>query len=179
MRYAALLRGINVGGNKKIAMAELRVILSELGYSDVSTYLQSGNAIFTAPSRPAQALARTLEDCIAGTFGMKVSVVIRTGRELRRIARWGLQHHGLAFSSDGKTLASTGLRGESVISLWDVATGKALQPPGPEGLVRTCPPRLPPSAPARSRRSRSAQTGSGSAAARRTCGARAARPTPR
>ncbi len=85
MRYAALLRGINVGGNKKIAMAELRAVLTGLGYCDVSTYLQSGNAIFTARGRPAQALARTLEDRIADTFGMKVSVVIRTGRELRGV----------------------------------------------------------------------------------------------
>jgi uncharacterized protein (DUF1697 family) len=82
MRYAALLRGINVGGNKKIAMTELRVVLTGLGYADVSTYLQSGNAVFTAPRRSAQALARTLEGSIADTFGMKVSVVIRTSEEL-------------------------------------------------------------------------------------------------
>ena len=82
MRYAALLRGINVGGNKKIAMAELREVLTGLGYTDVTTYLQSGNAVFTAPKRSAQALARVLEDTIADRFGMKVSVVIRTGEEL-------------------------------------------------------------------------------------------------
>ena len=82
MRYAALLRGINVGGNKKIAMAELRVALGGLGHSDVSTYLQSGNAIFTAARQPAQAVARAIEDAVAGTFGMTVSVMIRTAGEL-------------------------------------------------------------------------------------------------
>jgi uncharacterized protein (DUF1697 family) len=85
MRYAALLRGINVGGNKKIAMAELREVLSALGYADVTTYLQSGNAVFTAPKRPAQALGRAIEASIAGAFGMKVSVVIRTAEELHSV----------------------------------------------------------------------------------------------
>jgi uncharacterized protein (DUF1697 family) len=47
-RYAALLRGINVGGNKKILMADLRALLSGLGHADVVTYLQSGNAVWTA-----------------------------------------------------------------------------------------------------------------------------------
>jgi uncharacterized protein (DUF1697 family) len=82
MRYAALLRGINVGGNKKIAMAELRVVLSGLGYADVTTYLQSGNAVFTAPEQPAQSLAHTIEDAVADRFAMTVSVVIRTAAEL-------------------------------------------------------------------------------------------------
>jgi uncharacterized protein (DUF1697 family) len=82
MRYAALLRGINVGGNKKIAMAELRELLGGLGYADGTTYLQSGNAIFTASEQPARVLAQAIEDSIAGTFGMKVSVVIRTAAEL-------------------------------------------------------------------------------------------------
>ena len=46
--YAALLRGINVGGAKKVPMAELRTLMEGLGYGDVRTYLQSGNAVFTA-----------------------------------------------------------------------------------------------------------------------------------
>ncbi len=45
--YAALLRGINVGGNRKIPMAELRALLEETGYDDVRTYLQSGQAVFS------------------------------------------------------------------------------------------------------------------------------------
>src|ERR1039457_746606 len=54
MRYAALLRGINVGGNRKVAMADLRELLAGLGYDAVTTYLQSGNAVFsTAGSSPA------------------------------------------------------------------------------------------------------------------------------
>ncbi len=65
MRYAALLRGINVGGRKKVPMAALRAMLADLGYADVVTHLQSGNAAFTSPQRP-QALARAIAERIAG-----------------------------------------------------------------------------------------------------------------
>jgi uncharacterized protein (DUF1697 family) len=82
MRYAALLRGINVGGNKKVAMAQLRELLADLGYTDVVTYLQSGNAVFASPVADPQALGRAIADGITERFGMSVSVVIRTGAEL-------------------------------------------------------------------------------------------------
>lgn len=82
MRYAALLRGINVGGNKKIAMAQLRELLGDLGYTDVVTYLQSGNAVFTSPPAEPATLASAIATGIEGKFGMNVSVVIRTGEEL-------------------------------------------------------------------------------------------------
>jgi uncharacterized protein (DUF1697 family) len=82
MRYAALLRGINVGGNKKVAMAQLRELLADLGYTDVVTYLQSGNAVFTSPAADPQALGSAIADGITERFGMSVSVVIRTGAEL-------------------------------------------------------------------------------------------------
>src|SRR5450432_4129086 len=82
MRYAALLRGINVGGNKKVAMAQLRELLTELGYTDVVTYLQSGNAVFTSPEQDPQVLGSAIADGIQDRFGMSVSVVIRTGEEL-------------------------------------------------------------------------------------------------
>ena len=85
MRYAALLRGINVGGNKKIPMAELRQLLDRLGYSEVATYLQSGNAVFTSQRQPASALVRVIGEAIAAEFGMDVKVVIRTADELASI----------------------------------------------------------------------------------------------
>ena len=85
MRYAALLRGINVGGNKKIAMAGLRELLGRLGYADVVTYLQSGNAVFSSPQRPDAELAAQISDGIAADFGMSVTVVIRTGAELAAV----------------------------------------------------------------------------------------------
>ena len=54
--YAALLRGINVGGNKKIAMPELKALFVELGFADVATYIQSGNVVFRAPKADASAI---------------------------------------------------------------------------------------------------------------------------
>ena len=49
-RYVALLRAVNLGSHKKIAMPALRELLADLGYADVETYLQSGNAVLTAPA---------------------------------------------------------------------------------------------------------------------------------
>ncbi|AXK32838.1 DUF1697 domain-containing protein [Streptomyces armeniacus] len=106
--YAALLRGINVGGHKKIPMAELRELMKGLGWTDVRTYLQSGNAVFTTPDEDpdqvsgagsgpdsgtgtgeggAEETPRTrLERAIAGHFGFEVPCLVRTHTELREIA---------------------------------------------------------------------------------------------
>jgi uncharacterized protein (DUF1697 family) len=82
MRYAALLRGINVGGNKKVSMAQLRELLGGLSYTEVATLLQSGNAVFTSPKRSSSTLASTIAGAIAAEFGMDVKVMIRTAGEL-------------------------------------------------------------------------------------------------
>jgi uncharacterized protein (DUF1697 family) len=81
-RYAALLRAVNLGGDSKIAMADLRKVLAGLGYADVTTYLQSGNAVFTSPGRPPAELAGEIEDRIAAELGMAVTIMIRNGAEL-------------------------------------------------------------------------------------------------
>jgi uncharacterized protein (DUF1697 family) len=85
VRYAALLRGINVGGNKKIAMADLRGLLSGLGLADVTTYLQSGNAVFTAADQPAGVFGAAVEHAISAEFGMSVRVFVRTGAQLAAV----------------------------------------------------------------------------------------------
>jgi len=84
-RYAALLRGINVGGKKKIAMADLRALLSGLGFTDVVTLLQSGNAVFTSPESAPDDLAQRIERAIAEGFSMPVRCLVRTGPELRAV----------------------------------------------------------------------------------------------
>jgi uncharacterized protein (DUF1697 family) len=84
-RYVALLRGINVGGNKRVAMADLRATLESLGYDDVSTILQSGNAVFTTPRSDPDTLGRAIERVIETRLGMDVKVLVRTGPELARI----------------------------------------------------------------------------------------------
>ncbi|MGW7514958.1 DUF1697 domain-containing protein [Streptomyces sp. NPDC054796] len=81
--YAALLRGINVGGHKKVPMAELRALLGALGWTDVRTYLQSGNAVFTTGDRDPGPL---LERALAERFGFEVRALIRTGEALRATA---------------------------------------------------------------------------------------------
>ncbi|HEY6075407.1 MAG TPA: DUF1697 domain-containing protein, partial [Gaiella sp.] len=81
MRVVALLRGINIGPNKRIAMADLRAIVGSLGHTDVETYLQSGNVVFT-PRRRAKDLAASLSNAIREATGHDVPVVVRTGAEL-------------------------------------------------------------------------------------------------
>lgn len=81
--YAALLRSINVGGRRKVPMAELRRLLTDLGWSGVRTYLQSGNAVFTTDSADPGPL---LERALAGHFGFEVPCLLRTARELREVA---------------------------------------------------------------------------------------------
>jgi uncharacterized protein (DUF1697 family) len=81
-RLVALLRGINLGSKRRIAMGELRELFAELGYEDVRTVLASGNVVFTG----AKAKAREkLESAIEERFGMRVDVVVRTMAELHAV----------------------------------------------------------------------------------------------
>lgn len=94
MKYVALLRGINVGGNKMIAMTALKECLGKAGFADVRTYIQSGNVLFTGPRRATAALARKMEAAIEKTFAMDVGVAVFTGDEWQEVVRhapkwWG------------------------------------------------------------------------------------------
>src|SRR5262250_1956433 len=80
----ALLRGINVGGNRRVAMADLRAWLEELGLKHVRTYLQSGNAVFQS-DQPRVSLAPAIEKKIEKEAGFPVRVVVRTAQELKRV----------------------------------------------------------------------------------------------
>jgi len=84
--WVALLRGINLGGRNKVPMAELRELFEETGCGSVSTYIQSGNVLFTHPAGGRDALARRLEQAVQETFGVSSPVVLRTTAELVRIA---------------------------------------------------------------------------------------------
>ena len=83
-RYAALLRGINVGRHKRIAMADLRAALAEIGLTEVRTHLQSGNAVFGADAS-APELETRIEDAIASQFGMTVRCLVRSRDELHAV----------------------------------------------------------------------------------------------
>jgi len=85
-RYVALLRGVNVGGKNKLPMAELRAIYADVGCTDARTYIQSGNVVFTAAPGAEEKIRNAVARRITEQFGFKVPVVIRTGRELRKVA---------------------------------------------------------------------------------------------
>lgn len=84
--YAALLRGINVGGSRKVPMAELRSVLETLGHGDVRTYLQSGNAVFSCPEQDPRVLARELEAAVEAHFGFRVACLVVDGAHLKAVA---------------------------------------------------------------------------------------------
>ena len=81
-RFVALLRAVNVGGNNKIPMPELRALLESLGYSKVASYIQSGNVAFDSPARTSSALVAPIEAAITQTFGLRIDVIVRSAREL-------------------------------------------------------------------------------------------------
>jgi len=83
-RYVALLRGINVGGRNKVPMADLRAAVEEVGHTDVTTYIQSGNVLFTS-SRPRAEIEAELERELERRFGFPLVVVVRTHAQLRAV----------------------------------------------------------------------------------------------
>lgn len=83
--YIALLRGINVGGHKKIPMADLRELLANLGLKNVQTYIQSGNVVFKSTEKNAQKLEKVIYNAIRSHFGFEVPVLIKTTQDIQRI----------------------------------------------------------------------------------------------
>lgn len=84
-RYLALLRGINVGGRNKVAMADLRDVATSLGHTEVSTYIQSGNLLFTSAKTDVTSLADALETGIASQLGLRPAVIVLSGPELAQV----------------------------------------------------------------------------------------------
>ncbi len=83
--FVALLRGVNVGKNKRVPMAELRRLLSGLGCTDVVTLLNSGNAVFRAPKGTPASLAADVAATIRERLGLEVPVIVKSARELDAI----------------------------------------------------------------------------------------------
>ncbi len=79
--YISMLRGINVGGNKRIKMDRLRESFVALGFEQVKTYIQSGNVVFKA-GRASEAASKRIEERILSDFGFSVSVISRTADEI-------------------------------------------------------------------------------------------------
>jgi uncharacterized protein (DUF1697 family) len=81
----ALLRGVNVGGAKKVAMAELKAMFEALGFTDVKTLLQSGNAVFRAGDETEVALEAHLEAETEKRLGLRTSYLVRDARQWRAV----------------------------------------------------------------------------------------------
>ncbi|WP_178983272.1 DUF1697 domain-containing protein [Winogradskyella helgolandensis] len=94
--YITLLRGINVGGHKKVPMAELRELLTNSGLEHVKTYIQSGNVIFQSSTNDAKVLEKEIKKLISDQFGFEVPVIIKTQQELKTI------YSNCPFSEDKK-----------------------------------------------------------------------------
>jgi uncharacterized protein (DUF1697 family) len=83
--YAALLRGINIGPNKRVAMADLRRLVEGIGGEEVETYVQSGNAVFRSSARSGAKLEQALHRALADDLGLDVEVLVRSAAELARL----------------------------------------------------------------------------------------------
>jgi uncharacterized protein (DUF1697 family) len=102
-RHIALLRGINVGKAKRIAMADLRTLMEGLGHADVRTLLNSGNAVFDAKSGTPARLAAQLREAIAAQAGFECEVIVKTAADIAAaIAEHPLRAHA---DDDARLLA--------------------------------------------------------------------------
>jgi len=83
--YISMLRGINVGGQKRILMQDLKQLYESLDLANVQTYVQSGNVVFDSRNQPADSLTGMIEATIQLTYGFSVSVFLRRAPDFQRI----------------------------------------------------------------------------------------------
>ena len=83
--YVALLRGINVGGNGKVSMAELKVCFEKLGFTSVTTYINSGNVVFNDGETNSRKLAEKIEEALHATFSFPISVVVHSLEQMEKL----------------------------------------------------------------------------------------------
>jgi uncharacterized protein (DUF1697 family) len=83
--YVALLRGVNVGGNRKVDMKQLKATFERAGMEEVRTYINSGNVIFRSESADQRKLVVRLEGAIESAFGFPVKVVVRDAKRFREL----------------------------------------------------------------------------------------------
>jgi uncharacterized protein (DUF1697 family) len=85
--YVAFLRGINVGGHRRVGMDALKEAFASLGFENVQTLLASGNVLFRAPRTKASLLAGQIQDGLKETLGLEIGVLIRSIKELQSLHR--------------------------------------------------------------------------------------------
>ena len=84
-RFVALLRGVNVGRAKRVAMADLRALLGSLGYSNVRTLLNSGNAVFDGPAESQARHAQRIQAAIASKLGVDALVIVKSSKDIAAV----------------------------------------------------------------------------------------------
>ena len=84
-RCVALLRGVNLGGNKKVPMADLKTLVEDLGFTDVRTLLNSGNVVFTARANAVRGAAARIQQAVLDRLGVSSRVTVLTQAELGAI----------------------------------------------------------------------------------------------
>jgi uncharacterized protein (DUF1697 family) len=135
-RYVSLLRGINVSGHRKITMAELRDLYLSLGYTDVESYLQSGNVAFSTDEEP-DAAASAIGEAIGSTFGhTDVDVLIRTGADLTALVD---TNPFVAAGADPKSLHVTFLADEPGAVAGERTSGPDSWEPAERAVFVHCP----------------------------------------
>ncbi len=97
--YIALLRGINVGGNNIIKMIDLKACFENMGFTDVMTYIQSGNVIFTVADRDQEKLTNIIEKALSKKFNNKIRVVVVSYTQLKE----AVEHAPRGFGHDPAT----------------------------------------------------------------------------
>jgi uncharacterized protein (DUF1697 family) len=85
-RHVVLLRGINIGSRNRVSMPALREALEEAGFTDVQTYLQSGNIVVESRAKP-ETVRKKVEQLIEQRFGLEIAVVVRTRAELAAVVK--------------------------------------------------------------------------------------------
>jgi uncharacterized protein (DUF1697 family) len=83
--YVALLRAINLGKHRRVAMADIRAALTDAGFANVTTYIASGNVIFESSARSAAAVERQVEQALGAAIGFDIDTIVRTERELEKV----------------------------------------------------------------------------------------------
>ena len=85
--FVALLRGVNVGKQNRVPMARFRDLLEKLGYTRVRTLLNSGNAVFSAPSRSADGIAKAIHGALGAKLGLDIAVVVKSAEDLAAVVK--------------------------------------------------------------------------------------------
>jgi uncharacterized protein (DUF1697 family) len=145
--YVALLRAVNMAGHKLVAMADLRALLSQLGFADPRSLLQSGNLVFRAAVRPNTQLERLLETETEKRLGIETDFFVRSGPEWKALvahnpfgeaARRDPAHLAVQFLKDAPAAKSVAelraaIRGREFVR----AKGRELYAVYPDGFGRT------------------------------------------